>query len=102
MIGQLATDHWLKCRLIPMTETQIIMIRIYKPGINMRVLSLLFIAVIIYSCNENSSTETVKKETKIDSVVVFVLKTDSIKKDISLPAELEPNENAQIRAKAQG
>jgi RND family efflux transporter MFP subunit len=75
----------------------------YKQRINMRVLILLFSAIIISACNSNTSTTTVKKEeTKTDSEVVFVLKADSIKKDLSLPGELEPNENAQIRAKVQG
>lgn len=69
----------------------------------MRVFILLSCALMISACNSDTSTTTVKKEeVKTDSVAVFVLKTDSIKKDLSLPGELEPNENAQIRAKVQG
>ena len=69
----------------------------------MRVFILLSCAIIIIACNSNPSTTTVKKEEeKTDSVAVFVLKADSIKKDLTLPGELEPNENAQIRAKVQG
>lgn len=69
----------------------------------MRVFILLSCALIISACNSNPSTTTVKKEeVKTDSVAVFVLKADSIKKDLTLPGELEPNENAQIRAKVQG
>src|SRR5829696_3957995 len=103
MIGQLAADLQFMLHSIPQTPTQLIMTRTYKRRINMRVLILVFSAIIISACNDNTTTTTVKKqETKTDSVVVFVLKADSIKKDLSLPGELEPNENAQIRAKVQG
>jgi membrane fusion protein, multidrug efflux system len=55
------------------------------------------------SCNDNASNTVVgKEEVKADSVNVFILKADSVKKDISLPGELHANENAQIRAKLQG
>src|SRR5215207_9250488 len=102
MIGQLVADLQFVPHLIPQTSTQLIMTRTYKQRIDMRVLILVFSA-IISACNDNTTTTTVKKqETKTDSVVVFVLKADSIKKDLSVPGELEPNENAQIRAKVQG
>ena len=66
-----------------------------------------FIGIILLAvggaCNNNSSTVTRRKEeVKIDSVKVFVLTTDSAQKTISLPGELLPNENAQLRAKIQG
>jgi len=79
------------------------MTKTYKQTIDMRVFILLFSAVVISACNSNSSTSTAQKEEAIsDSVAVFVLKEDSIKKNISFPGELEPNENAEIRAKVQG
>lgn len=69
----------------------------------MRVLKLLFPLVVLSACNSHSSTTVAKKEeVKADSVVVFVLKTDTVKKDLSLPGELKPNENALIRSKVQG
>lgn len=78
------------------------MIKMYKQRINMRVLIFLFSASIISACG-SSPTPTVKKEeVKTDSIAVFELKADSIKKDLSLPSELAPNENALIRAKVQG
>jgi membrane fusion protein (multidrug efflux system) len=79
------------------------MTKTYKHPINMRVLIFLFPAIIIGACNSDSSITTVKKEeAKTDSVAVFILSVDSIKKDLSLPGELKPNENAGIRAKVQG
>lgn len=70
--------------------------------IKMRVSILLAIAACIACNNNTSTTVTNREEVKADSVIAFVLKTDSVKKDLSLPGELEPNENAQIRAKVQG
>lgn len=59
--------------------------------------------VIIAACNSKTNTEAASTETaKIDSVDVVVLKEDSVNKEFSLPGELYPNENAQIRAKVQG
>ncbi|OQP41848.1 hypothetical protein A4D02_14110 [Niastella koreensis] len=57
------------------------------------------------ACNEsqqplNSNKTEVKKTA--DTVKAFVLKADSAQKTISLPGELLPNENADIRAKVQG
>ena len=61
---------------------------------------------ILVACNPSTVTikkEEVKKEdTKVDSVNVVVIKTDSVKKDLTLPGELTPYENAQIRAKVPG
>lgn len=58
----------------------------------------------IMACNENQEKSTVKTQdaAKADTVKVFLLTADSAQKTISLPGELLPNENAQIRAKVQG
>ena len=66
------------------------------------VAGIIFLAVLT-GCNQ--AEPVLKKESsepKTDSVKVFVLAKDSVKKVISLPGELLPDENAQIRAKAQG
>lgn len=57
----------------------------------------------LVSCNSEPEKQTVKNESgKADSVKVFVLSLDSVKKIVSLPAELLPYENVQVRAKVQG
>lgn len=66
-----------------------------------------FICIIlltaIAACNNNQSTASAKKEdSKTDSVKVFMLALDSVQKQITLPGELLPKDNAQIRAKVQG
>lgn len=62
--------------------------------------ALLLFAV---ACNHPSSEKsTSKNETKIDTVNAFLLGKDTAQKIISLPGNLLPNENAQIRAKVQG
>ena len=69
----------------------------------MRIIIAIFFLIALYSCNQQPETIIAKKEeTKADSVKVFVLKPDSAQKTISLPGELLPNENVQIRAKVQG
>ena len=63
----------------------------------------IILLVVVSACNNNQSTVTAKKEeTKTDFVKVFLLTLDSAQKQISLPGELLPNENAQLRAKVQG
>ncbi len=61
---------------------------------------ILFFAFV--ACNEDHVAASKKEEVKIDSVQVFLLTTDSAQRQISLPGELLPDENVQIRAKAQG
>jgi len=58
----------------------------------------------IIACNQHQETATIKNQeaAKTDTVKAFLLSTDSAQKTISLPGELLPNENAQIRAKVQG
>lgn len=69
----------------------------------MRITIAIFLFLAITSCNQQEEKKAVKKEeVKTDSVKVFVLKLDSAQKIISLPGELLPNENVQIRAKVQG
>ncbi len=68
---------------------------------------ILFATIILFitvsACNNNQQTVGSEKEkAKTDSVKVLVLKMDSARKTISLPGELLPNENVQIRAKVQG
>jgi len=67
--------------------------------------AVLLVAVVL-ACNNQSTVTTKREETgkagKTDSVKVFLLGLDSAQKQISLPGELLPNENAQLRAKVQG
>jgi RND family efflux transporter MFP subunit len=69
----------------------------------MRFFAGILLALLITACNDKQEkTAAANKESKADSTKVFILMTDSVKKAISIPGELLPNENAQIRAKAQG
>lgn len=62
----------------------------------------LFLSLVV-ACNQNASTKKIDKaETKTDTVNVFLLVKDTAQKTISLPGDLLPKENAQIRAKVQG
>ncbi len=64
---------------------------------------MLFIAAAFASCNESASPVTTNQEqVKNDSVKVFIVKTDSAQKTISLPGDLLPNQIVQVRAKVQG
>ncbi|SDX62836.1 RND family efflux transporter, MFP subunit [Hydrobacter penzbergensis] len=55
------------------------------------------------ACNQPQEAAGIPKEdAKTDTVKVLVLSLDSAKKAISLPGELLPYENAQVRSKIQG
>lgn len=59
--------------------------------------------LLTVSCNHSSSEKsTGKTETKVDTVHAFILVKDSAQKTITLPGNLLPDQNAQIRAKVQG
>ncbi|HMR81763.1 MAG TPA: efflux RND transporter periplasmic adaptor subunit [Niabella sp.] len=60
---------------------------------------LLFVAACTQNSQEKNSDPI---ENKIDSVNVFTIETDTVKKTLVLPAELLPREDAQIRAKVPG
>jgi membrane fusion protein (multidrug efflux system) len=68
----------------------------------MRFFTGLVLYITLAACNEPKATEPEKKNEQPDSVKAFILTADSVKKALSLPGELLPNENAQIRAKVQG
>jgi RND family efflux transporter MFP subunit len=69
----------------------------------MRTLAAIFLFAAATACNPNQqNTVFQKEEAKPDSVKCFIVKTDSVQKTISLPGDLFPNENIQIRAKVQG
>ena len=69
----------------------------------MRTLIATLLLISFAACNENKPTTSAKKEEpKVDSVNVFILNRDSVQRILSIPGELLPNENAQIRAKVQG
>lgn len=84
-------------------NTQFIMTEIFKQLVNMRITLAILFLIALAACNQNQEKPAAKKEeAKTDSVKVFVLALDSAKKTLSLPGELAPNENVQIRAKVQG
>ena len=59
--------------------------------------------LFIVACTQNKQEKTSDNvENKIDSVKVFTIETDTVKKILVLPAELLPLEDAQIRAKVPG
>src|SRR5215216_793876 len=83
-------------------NTRSIMKRTLKHNSAMRLLPL--IVLIVISCDQPKNRPATNEKTgnSTDSVNVFILAKDSAKKVLSLPGELHPNENAQIRSKAQG
>ena len=70
----------------------------------MRIIIPISLLVIFVSCNQHDAGNNLVKNdaAKTDSAKVFVLTLDSAKKLLSLPAELLPYENVQIRAKVPG
>lgn len=67
---------------------------------NKSIVSIGFV-VILASCGSPETTTTTNSNAQ-DTVPVFLLQQDTIKKTIELPAELIPYENAELFAKVQG
>lgn len=61
--------------------------------------------LLLCSCNDNEAGKTANTTpaaTKPDSVAVFIAKRDSVEKTVTLPGELLPYQQVEIRAKVQG
>ena len=79
------------------------MIRTFKNVSDMKILIAILLFFAVISCNEKQqNTSLQKEEAKADSVKSFIVKRDSVQKIISLPGDLFPDENIQIRAKVPG
>jgi membrane fusion protein (multidrug efflux system) len=80
-----------------------IMTRVNKHTIGMKYLIPAVLLSAAAACNQPQEAAGIPKEdAKTDTVKVLVLSLDSAKKAISLPGELLPYENAQVRSKIQG
>lgn len=64
-------------------------------------LSVITFSLLITSCTQSDSKLEAKKQI-VDSVAVFTLKKEPVKKQILFPAELTPFERAEIYAKVTG
>jgi membrane fusion protein, multidrug efflux system len=79
------------------------MTKTFKYVSDMKILIGILLFIAVMSCNEKQqNTSLQKEEAKSDSVKSFILKKDSVQKTISLPGDLYPDENIQIRAKVPG
>src|SRR5439155_26410115 len=87
-----------------MMQPLFIMIRTFNNIPVMRIFAGIILLLTITACNQQQQqpVNAEKKAEQPDSVKAFVLGMDSAKKLISLPGELLPKENAEIRAKTQG
>lgn len=68
----------------------------------MKLLAVIFLFISVIACNEKQQKSITQKEANSDSLQAFILKKDSVQKTVSLPGDLFPDENIQIRAKVQG
>lgn len=59
-------------------------------------------AIILAACQQNKGNSEAAKTTGADSVAVFLLRKDTVNKQITFPAELTPLERAEIFAKVSG
>jgi len=77
--------------------------KMIKQILCMRNLIAFLLLISLTACNENKpAASTKQEEPKADSVNLFILNKDSVQRTLTIPGELLPNENAQIRAKVQG
>lgn len=78
------------------------MIITFKYVSDMKLLAVIFLFISVIACNEKQQKSITQKEANSDSFQAFILKKDSVQKTVSLPGDLFPDENIQIRAKVQG
>lgn len=69
---------------------------------NMRLVVSACLVLLLAACGSSKEPEAGNTNTTPDSVVVFLLKQDTLKKTVELPAELAPYESAELFAKVQG
>jgi hypothetical protein len=77
---------------------------IMKSNCKIKIFSLFTLGLCagFFSCKQQDKNAVQTDITKADSIKVFLLKTDSVKKTISLPGDLISLEKVQIRAKLTG
>lgn len=68
----------------------------------MRSIASLSVVVILAACGSPKTPEAASINTAQDTIPAFLLKQDTVKKTVELPAELIPFENAELFAKVQG
>lgn len=68
----------------------------------MRTIALIGFVGILVACGNEKKTEKENSSVALDTVPVLILKPDTVKKTIELPAELIPYESADLFAKVQG
>jgi len=68
---------------------------------NIIITLVLGIAFFITGCSRGDKKKDIK-DSKVDSVVVFTLKKEAVKKKLTFPAELTPIEKAELYAKVSG
>ncbi|NLR68865.1 efflux RND transporter periplasmic adaptor subunit [Chitinophaga varians] len=70
---------------------------------NMRIIASISSLLILSACGHHSPAPAAGADTPAsDTVPVFILKQDTLKKTAEFPAELVPYENAELFAKVQG
>ncbi|PSL45710.1 RND family efflux transporter MFP subunit [Chitinophaga niastensis] len=70
---------------------------------HMRSIAFINLVIILAACgNAQQEQEKVNNSTAQDTVPVFILKQDTVKKTVELTAELIPYESAELFAKVQG
>ena len=70
----------------------------------MRTIALLGLVASLTACGNHQQKQLNEENSKaaVDTVPVFILKADTVKKTVELPAELIPYESADLFAKVQG
>jgi len=77
-----------------------------KIGTMLRICASAGCILLLYACNSKEQKHDAKtadaKQEKVESVAIYIAKSDSVEKTITLPSELLPYERVEIRSKVQG
>ncbi len=77
-----------------------------KMGTMIKIFASACCVILFYACNSKEQKHDAKtadaRQEKVDSVAIYIAKSDSVEKTITLPSELLPYERVEIRSKVQG
>lgn len=84
------------------TIIKLIFYKSYTMGFSYAIIGLASLTVMLMACRQNNGGKETAKKAGADSAAAFLLRKDTVNKQVTFPAELVPLERAEIFAKVSG